>query len=404
MIIFLRKNQRLLTKILTVVMIIRMLFPVTAYGEDGLQMYSGSYALTDANTGRLLTGKNAQEPMANASTTKILTCIVALENSSSDEMVEISGNAAAQPKVHLGVKAGEVYPLRDMLYALMLESYNDCAVAIAEHVAGSVEDFADMMNKKAAEIGCENTYFLTPNGLDKEENGQFHHTTAQDLCRIMAYCVWESPMKETFLEITQTRQFSGSSNGRSYTFVNRNSFLDQMDGVLSGKTGFTSKAGYCYVAAFEKDGERYCIALLACGWPNNKTYKWKDATKLLNYGMTNYENQHYESENISEQINLDAAVGDWGFEDLNQKMALTVEGICTEMEVLLKEDETIEKEVILYTDTELPIEEGQLLGVCNVYLKDELLQQIPLLAQEDGAEWTFINIFKVIYKKFLTIF
>lgn len=403
MIIFFRKKRYAIIILISTILI-SALFPTGISADSELSMYSRSYALIDADTGRVLTGKSESEPMANASTTKILTCIVTLENSKLDEMVEISQNAASQPKVRLGMKEGETYPLMDMLYALMLESYNDCAVAIAEHVAGSVEAFAKMMNEKALEIGCEDTHFITPNGLDEEIDGEFHHTTAEDLCKIMAYCVWESPMKETFLEITQTRNYSGSSNGKNYSFVNRNSFLDQMDGVLSGKTGYTAKAGYCYVAAFEQDGERYCIALLACGWPNNKTYKWKDATKLLNYGMDTYSKQKYEGEEIAEELLLDAAVGNWNFKNLNQKMTLKIMGETTDVDVLLKEGESIEKEIILYTDSRLPIKEGQILGVCNLYLEDVLLQKIPLVAVENSAEWTFSSIAKIIYKKFMTIF
>lgn len=402
MVIFFEKKRMIVILVLAA-LLLSVLLPVETFADENLSMYSGSYALTDAETGRVLKGKNENDAMANASTTKILTCIVTLENCNMEEIVQISSNAAAQPKVRLGMQEGESYPLKDMLYALMLESYNDCAVAIAEHVAGSVEEFAKLMNEKAIEIGCKDTYFITPNGLDKEVDGQFHHTTAQDLCEIMAYCVWESPMKEAFLEITQTRNYSGSFNGKSYSFVNRNSFLDQMDGVLSGKTGFTSKAGYCYVAAFERNGEKYCIALLACGWPNNKTYKWKDASKLLNYGVENYDKKTFLEEIISEEFLLDAAVGDWSFEDLNQKMQLEVCGKSPAFEVLLKEGEQVEKEVILYTDKELPIKEGQELGVCNVYLNDTLLAQIPLVANMDSEEWSFIKIVKVIYKKFLTI-
>lgn len=403
MVIFFEKKRVWLFVMIICAVLISSLLPVEVFADNGLSMYSGSYALTDGETGRVLAGKNETNPMANASTTKILTCIVTLENCNLDETVTISANAAAQPRVRLGVQEGETYPLKDMLYALMLESFNDCAVAIAEHVAGSEEEFAKLMNQKAAEIGCRDTYFITPNGLDKEVDGEFHHTTAADLCRIMAYCVWESPMKETFLEITQTRNYSGSANGKSYSLINRNAFLDQMDGVLSGKTGFTSKAGYCYVAAFERDGEKYCIALLACGWPNNKNYKWKDASTLLNYGLDTYEVKTIEEEQISEQLPVNGAVGDFAFENINKSMQLPLNGKGQGKEVLVKEGESIEKEIILYADTKLPIEEGQVLGECNFYLGEVLLESVPLVAEEDSNAWTFKSILITIYKKFLTI-
>lgn len=402
MIIFFRFKRQLPIILITCMFLSGASRTMKVYAEDGLSMYSGSYALTDAVTGRLLTGKNETNPMANASTTKILTCIVTLENSSLDEIVTISGNAASQPRVRLGMSKGEQYPLRDMLYALMLESYNDCAVAIAEHVGGSVENFAQMMNEKAMEIGCQDTYFITPNGLDAEMGEQFHHTTAMDLCRIMAYCVWESPMKDAFLEITQTRNYSGKYDGNSYSFVNRNSFLDQMDGVVSGKTGYTSKAGYCYVAAFEKDGEKFCIALLACGWPNNKTYKWKDATQLLTYGMENYEVEIIEGEQLKKQILVDGYVGERTFSNINRDMKLSIEGEYQMFEVLLAETEAIETEIIIYTDRQLPIEAGTIMGECNLYLEDVLLASVPLRAMETSREWTWLETAENILLQFLT--
>lgn len=372
------------------------------YAKEALSLYSTSYALTDGNTGRVLSGKNETAAMANASTTKILTCIVTLENCDLNETVVISENASSQPKVRLGMGEGEEYPLKDMLYGLMLESYNDCAVAIAEHVAGSVEHFADLMNQKAIEIGCENTFFLTPNGLDKEEGNQFHHTTATDLCKIMAYCVWESPVKDMFLQITQTKEHSGAANGNTYNFINRNALLGQIDGLLSGKTGYTAKAGYCYVAAYEKDGERYCVALLACGWPNNKTWKWKDTTELLNYAIHNYDMKKVTIREMNEQIVVDGYIYPPEFRFLNQKGIVDITADEREYTVLLGENDKVEKELLLYTDTTLPIQEGQIMGQCNIYIDDMLFDTIMLVSKDSSAEWTLKDTVYVILCRFLT--
>lgn len=253
------------------------------------QLYAKSCALTDGASDRLLYGKAQTVPLANASTTKIMTCILALEECETDEIVTVSAKAAGQPKVHLGIQEGEQFYLKDLLYGLMLESFNDCAYAIAEHVAGSAEAFALRMNEKAEKIGCKDTHFVTPNGLDGEDAGGEHHTTAADLCRIMSYCTWKSSQSGQFVALTQTRDYSFANlDGRSFSVSNKNAFLDMMDCVVTGKTGFTGKAGYCYVAAAEEGGRRYCIALLACGWPNNKNYKWKDARVLLQYGLDHY--------------------------------------------------------------------------------------------------------------------
>ncbi len=252
--------------------------------HDPGQLYALSAVLMDGDTGRVLYEKEGDIKRANASTTKIMTCILALENADISEEVQVSERAEHMPKVRLGIKAGQSYKLEDLLYSLMLESHNDVAVAIAEHVGGSVEGFSDMMNTKAKAIGCKNTLFLTPNGLDEEKDGDFHGTTAEDLARIMKYCVWDSPKREEFLKITQTREHSFSG----YSCRNHNAFLNQNSNCISGKTGFTGEAGYCYVCAIESEGKRMTIALLGCGWPNNKNYKWKDASRLFLYGDTNF--------------------------------------------------------------------------------------------------------------------
>ena len=198
-------------------------------------LYSKSCAMVDGDSGRLLYGKEAQTALPNASTTKILTCIVAMEQCKPDEVVTFSAKAASQPKVHLGAKKGEQFYMQDLWYGLMLESYNDCAYAIAEHVAGSAEKFAALMNEKAKKIGCTDSHFVTPNGLDaKDEQGE-HHTTAYDLCRIMSYCAWKSPVSKQFLEVTQTRSHTFQSlEGTGYAVSNKNALLDMMDHVITG--------------------------------------------------------------------------------------------------------------------------------------------------------------------------
>ena len=362
--------------------------------QPALSMYSGSYALMDGDTGRVLVGKQQTNPMANASTTKILTCIVTLENCDLDEVVSVSANAAAQPKVHYGMKEGEQYPLRELLYGLMLESFNDCAVAIAEHVAGSEAAFAEMLNAKAKEIGCKDTYFITPNGLDAENESGFHHTTAEDLCRIMAYCTWESQMKDVFLEITQTRSWG--------PFVNRNAFLDQMDGVLSGKTGFTSKAGYCYVAALEQGEERYTIALLACGWPNNKTYKWKDAKQLFTYGLETYDKQEIVLDEISEELKMDAYINVPEFYALNKTSAIVLATEKRSYHLLMTVKERLRIEKIIYEDIQLPVEKGAVLGECNIYLGDVKIDSVPIISEDFADSWRFKDIAVVIFRQFFS--
>ena len=201
--------------------------------EEELRLYAQAAVLMDADSGRVLYGKNEKDILPMASTTKIMTCILALEYGNVDEIVEASAYAASMPKVKLYVKQGERYRLGDLLYSLMLESHNDSAVVIAEAVGGSVEGFAAMMNQKARDIGCYDTYFITPNGLDAvvNDSGRVHSTTAADLAKIMAYCVTDSPAREQFLEITRTigYDFTDADGKRSFHCNNHNAFLNMME-------------------------------------------------------------------------------------------------------------------------------------------------------------------------------
>ena len=220
--------------------------------------------------------------MAMASTTKIMTCIIALEYGNLNEIVTASAYAASMPNVKLGLRSGEQFLLKDLLYSLMLESHNDVAVAIAEHIAGSVEDFAALMNQKARDIGAYNTNFVTPNGLDAPG----HYTTATDLALIGAYAIKNTK----FVEITNTASYTFSNNAGTRTFgvSNKNSFLNQMEGAFGIKTGYTGQAGYCFVGAVEEGNARFVSVVLACGWPPNKSWKWADTKVLMDYGTQNY--------------------------------------------------------------------------------------------------------------------
>lgn len=283
-------------QILAILLCISMIFFCTIQTKaveppKETELYAKSAVLMDADSGRILYEKNGHTAMANASTTKIMTCILALENCEMDSVATVSANAASQPKVRLGMRQGQKFYMKDLLYGLMLESFNDCAVVIAEHIAGTTEDFAAMMNRKAEEIGCVDSYFITPNGLDAQKNEKFHHTTAADLALIMRYCIKQSEKSADFLAITGAPQhsFADVEGKSSYNCCNHNAFLQMMEGALSGKTGFTGNAGYCYVGSLVRDQKTYIVALLACGWPNNKTYKWSDTKKLMNYGIENFE-------------------------------------------------------------------------------------------------------------------
>lgn len=363
---------------------------------DELNLYAKAAVLMDAKTGRVLYGKNTQEQMPMASTTKIMTCIVALENGNPEDYVEVSSYAAGMPKVKLFMQTGEHYRLKDLLYSLMLESHNDSAVAIAEHVGGSVEAFAGLMNQKARDLGCYNTYFITPNGLDAviTETGKAHSTTAEDLAKIMAYCVGKSEKREEFLEITRTPSYSFGNyikekdtdamkqGGRSFSCNNHNAFLNMMDGALSGKTGFTSKAGYCYVGALERDGKLFTVALLACGWPNHKTYKWSDTQKLMNYGLENYDYQEVfrkmEFEEIPVEEGIAPGQGATPYDKASVPVSMETAGEES-LSLLLCADDKIEIKQSLQQKLEAPVAAGTDVGAVDYYLNGELVKSYRVL-------------------------
>lgn len=401
--------------LMTVVIISETLFAY-AGGDDNsvkLQLYAQAAVLMDADSGRVLYGKNEKEILPMASTTKIMTCILALEYGNMDDIVEVSAYAASMPKVKLYMKQGEKYRLGDLLYSLMLESHNDSAVVIAEAVGGSVEQFAAMMNQKARDIGCYDTYFITPNGLDAvvNETGRIHSTTAFDLAQIMAYCVTDSEAKDKFLEITRTVEYSfcDVSGERSFHCNNHNSFLNMMDEALSGKTGFTNKAGYCYVGAIESEGRVYTVALLACGWPNNKTYKWSDMKKLAQYGMDNFNYR-----DIYEDIKFDdipvtngiAGENATPYEKAEVSLLLDNRGE-NRLQYLLCDEDKVEVRTDIVKSLEAPVHIGDNAGKVSYYLNGELIKSYTVITADDVKRtdylWTLRYIFKLyfhIYKNF----
>lgn len=381
-------------KILPLLLVFLLFFSQNVCGAQQLkesELYARSACLMDADTGRILYAKNAEQQMPMASTTKIMTCILALEFGHAEDLVTVSKRAASQPKVHMGAQEGEQFLLKDLLYTLMLESHNDAAVMIAEHIEGSVEEFANLMNQKARQIGCENTYFITPNGLDAQDEWGIHSTTAKDLARILRYCIMESRERELFLEITRTSSYTfwNQAQTKVYQCTNHNAFLNMMEGALTGKTGYTNDAGYCYVGALRLGEKTYIVALLASGWPNNKNYKWSDTRKLMEYGLENYavrdvfEQKEFQKITVkygqSAQIGEDASV-QVGFGEQEEQMVLPL---------LLREDETAE--IIYQVPRQLtaPITAGEQIGQVDYYIDGIHLASYPVYALEEVRKIDF---------------
>ena len=368
---------------------IPQLVDMTPVAEEPKQLYALSAVLMDGDSGRVLYEKNGETPLANASTTKVLTCIVALESAPGDDYVQVSQNAVSQSEVKLGLQKGEQYYLEDLLYSLMLKSHNDTAVAIAEHCGGTVEGFARMLNRKAKQIGCEDTYFITPNGLDAEDENGKHHTTAKDLALIMRYAI----RNRTFRHIAQTRDytFSEITGKRTFSVHNTNALLARMEGVLAGKTGYTSQAGYCYVCAWEKEGRTFIVSLLGCGWPNHKNYKWSDTEKLLSFGDYNFDYKTYWQEPQTKRVLVtDGAADSWDMGSevyLRGKCSVTAED--RKKEILLRKGETVTCRTEIPSKVTAPVVKGEKLGRIAYYLDGKLIDDYPVYAEKSVEKISF---------------
>ena len=330
--------------------------------KEKLSLNARAAVLMDADSGRILYGKNETMVFPMASTTKIMTLIVALEHNEPDQIVMASAGASAMPEVRLGVHEGERYRMEDLYYAMMLESFNDAAMMIAEGTVGSVENFAELMNEKAISLGCTQTYFITPNGLDAADEKGVHSSTAEDMAKIMRYAI----DNEDFLKITQTADYSFTDcdRKRSFEVHNKNVLLTMMDGVLSGKTGYTADAGYCYVCAVKKDDRTFIAALLGSGWPPHKGYKWSDVQTLLDYGDKNY---RYQTIDISKGVpdrQVHVMKGEHDFTTVRAKQ--------TNYRFLLSSEDKVHVESVLPGQLEAPVEAGQSVGSIRIFVNGDL--------------------------------
>ncbi|MBO5089025.1 MAG: D-alanyl-D-alanine carboxypeptidase [Lachnospiraceae bacterium] len=351
---------------------------------------NAKYALLmDATNRRVLFEKSGYEQVPMASTTKIMTLLVALENGNMNDIVTVSKQAACMPDVQLNMNTGEQYILSDLLYSLMLESHNDTAVAIAEHIGGSVEGFAAMMNEKAKELGAYHTNFVTPNGLDAEG----HYTTAYDLALISSYAI----ENESFLQIVQTpsHTFHEQTTGRCFTVNNKDRFLTSYDGAIGIKTGFTNDAGYCFVGAVDKDNKRFVSVVLACGWPPNKSFKWKDTTQLMDYGIEQFHSKEILKAGTSfQQIPVLDSIEDKAITPF----------VNDSIRLLLREGEQVSFDVKLPTQLKAPVKKNETVGEIIVYVNDEKYQVLPLYSNDNRSKITYEYILKqIIFQYFLVV-
>lgn len=329
--------------------------------------------LMDGDTGRVLYEKEGDIKRAMASTTKIMTAIYVIENCDLNEIATVSKNAQNQPKVRLGVKQGQHYRVRDLLYALMLESYNDCAVVLAEHVGKTVEKFCDQMTEKARELGCEDTRFQTPNGLDANA----HYTTPHDLAQITKYAL----ENKVFSDIVITREYSFSEvDQKSQAVVhNKDGFLDRYKGAIGVKTGYTSNAGYCFVGAIKHNKKYLISAVFGSGWPPNKGFKWEDTIALMKYGENNYQKQAV--------IRKNTKIGK--IEVMHGRKLCVPIMVSKSKRLLLSPKDRVKTKIQIAKRVNAPVKEEQKLGTLSIWINGTCVETLDVLAAEAVKRETF---------------
>jgi len=330
-------------------------FAVQALQETGAR----AAVVMDVNSNRILYSKNMDEKLAMASTTKIMTALVAIESGRLNEKVTISKRASYMEGSSIYLREGEVHTVSDLLYAIMLRSGNDAATAVAEHIGGSVEGFAEMMNKKAREIGANNTRFANPHGLDAEG----HYTTARDLALITSYAL-KNPLFSKIVSCKKKVMEGPPNENWDRVMINKNKMLWQFAGGDGVKTGFTKKAGRCLVSSATRDGMRLVCVVLNCG------PMWDDSSTLLEYAFNNYiKKRIVEKDSIFKVVEVrngkERFVGVKPAEDFD--LALRADGI-----------ENIILKAKGLKAAQAPLKKGDHAGRLEIYIDNNLLKTINL--------------------------
>ena len=364
-----------------IVLIFVLCFNCNAYCNENIEVAAQGAVLMDFESGRVLWGKNEDSPLAMASTTKIMTAILALEKCDLTEIVTASSRAAAAPQVKMGVINGEKHQLIDLMYALMLQSSNDAAVAIAEHVGETVENFCDMMTKKAAELGCKDTVFETPNGLDYGN----HHSTAYDMALITRYAL----NNQKFIEIINTREVNIPVNGGDYV-ANKNRLLNEYDGAIGVKTGFTGKAGQCFVGAAKRGDTTLISVVLASGWgAEGKEKKWIDTKKILDYGFKNFKKfEVLKGGTASKKIPVIVSKTEYISTVFNDDVILPLSE---------EEKNKIKIKYCLPNELEAPVEINQNIGYAEIFVDDKLCAKVDIITVSSAERNDLKNSFKKIF-------
>ncbi len=342
-------------------------------------------AIFDRGSKRVIYGKNNNTKCAMASTTKIMTAIIVLEKTDIDlnKEIIISQKAASIGGSRIGLKKGDKISIRDLLYGLMLKSGNDAAIAIAEEIGGSVEEFVKKMNSKAEDLKLRNTHFVTPHGLDNPE----HYTTATELAILTDYALSNNKFKE----IVGTKRYIIKINGNNVEINNTNELLGTLNGVAGVKTGFTNGAGRCLVTETIRGKRDLIVVVLGADTKKDRT---RDSIKLIEYGFN-----CYREVNLKEEMNR--FFDEWN--QINGKRIKIEKGKDEKLQLYLSEinKETIlveendngrlEYEINSFTRIKAPIAENQRVGNVVIKYKDEIIDQVEILVKKEVEKKKWFN-------------
>ena len=347
---------------------------------------SRRYIVYDRISKSMIIGKNEDVKSAMASTTKIMTTIVILEKADLNETVTVSAKAGGTGGSRLGLKRGDKASVRDLLYGLMLRSGNDAAVALAEHVGGSVKGFAELMNEKAIELGLTNTHFVTPHGLDDAN----HYTTALELAKLTDYAM----DNETFAKIVGTKSTTIYINNQSRQINNTNELLGVLNGVVGVKTGFTNNAGRCLVTETKRNNMDIITIVLGADTKKDRT---KDSVNLIEYTFSKYKMYNIE-EKIIEEFNK--------WKNINEKRILITKGKQSNPKLALGaiekaiipicDDDKIEYSINALTEVEAPVEQWNVMGTLTVKLNGEILESIEIVNVNEVQKRDWKDYFKIV--------
>lgn len=351
---------------------------------------SRRYIVYDRISKSMIIGKNEDVKSAMASTTKIMTTIVILEKANLNEKVTVSAKAGGTGGSRLGLKRGDKASVRDLLYGLMLRSGNDAAVALAEHVGGSVKGFAELMNEKAIELGLTNTHFVTPHGLDDAN----HYTTALELAKLTDYAM----NNETFAKIVGTKSTTIYINNQSRQINNTNELLGVLNGVVGVKTGFTNNAGRCLVTETKRNNMDIITIVLGADTKKDRT---KDSVNLIEYTFSKYKMYNLEEQIIKE-------FNKW--KNINEKRILIIKGKTSNPKLALGaiekatipicDNDKIEYSINALTEVEAPVEQWNVMGTLTVKLNGEILENIDIVNVNEVQKRDWKDYFKIVLNRF----